>query len=64
MKSNNPVVSQVIKDYTYSQRAFLPRELIIPLSQENESIYKSTVKVGDIVKEGDVIASCGENETT
>lgn len=64
MKSNNPVVSQVIKDYTYSQRAFLPRELIIPLSQENESLYKSTVKVGDIVKEGDVIASCGENETT
>ena len=57
MKTNNPVVSQVIKEYCYSQKAFLPHEVIIPLSQENETVYTSTVNPGDIVKEGDVIAT-------
>ena len=56
MNSNNPVVSSVIKDYKDSQRAFLPRFVSIPLSQEAGSSYKSLVQVGDIVKEGDVIA--------
>ena len=56
MNSNNPVVSSVIKDYRDSQRAFLPRFVSIPLSQEAGSIYKSLVNVGDLVKEGDVIA--------
>ena len=54
--SNNPVVSSIIKDYHISQRAFLPKTVSIPLSQESESFYKCIVKPGDIVKEGDVIA--------
>ena len=56
MNSNNPVVSSVIKDYKDSQRAFLPRFVTIPLTQESGISYKSLVNTGDIVKEGDVIA--------
>ena len=56
MKSNNPVVSSIIKDYKYSQQAFLPHYVTIPLSQESGTFYKSLVKSGDIVKEGDIIA--------
>jgi len=56
MKSNNPVVSSIIKNYKTSQNAFLPKVVSIPLSQESESHYKAIVKPGDIVKEGDVIA--------
>ncbi len=56
MKSNNPVVSSIIKNYNTSQKAFLPKVVYIPLTQESESSYKSIVKAGDIVKEGDVIA--------
>ena len=56
MKSNNPVVSSIIKDYKTSQKAFLPKIVNIPLAQESDSCYKSIVKTGDIVKEGQVIA--------
>ena len=56
MNSNNPVVSSIIKNYNTSQRAFLPKIVNIPLSQESESCYKCLVKPGDTVKEGDVIA--------
>ena len=56
MKSNNPVVSSIIKDYNTSQKAFLPKIVNIPLAQESDSCYKSIVKTGDIVKEGQVIA--------
>ncbi len=56
MKSNNPVVSSIIKNYNLSQRAFLPKVVNIPLSQESDSCYKCIVKPGDKVKEGDVIA--------
>ncbi len=56
MKSNNPVVSSIIKDYKTSQKAFLPKIVNIPLAQESNSCYKSIVKTGDIVKEGQVIA--------
>ncbi len=56
MKSNNPVVSSIIKNYNYSQKAFLPKVVNIPLAQESESCYQCLVKPGDIVKEGDVIA--------
>ena len=56
MKSNNPVVSSIIKNYNTSQKAFLPKIVNIPLSQESHSCYKPVVKPGDIVKEGDVIA--------
>lgn len=56
MKSNNPVVSTIIKNYNTSQKAFLPKVVDIPLSQESESCYNCIVKPGDTVKEGDVIA--------
>jgi electron transport complex protein RnfC len=56
MKSNNPVVSSIIKDYKSSQKAFLPKIVNIPLAQESDSCYKSIVRTGDIVKEGQVIA--------
>ena len=56
MTSDNPVVSSIIKNYTNSQKAFLPKIVKIPLSQESDSCYKSIVKPGDTVKEGDVIA--------
>lgn len=65
MKFNNPVVSQIIKDYSYSQKAFLPKEIIVPLTQEFETIYTSLVNEGDSVREGGVIASYtnSNNET-
>lgn len=56
MKSNNPVVSSIIKNYHFSENAFLPKTVTIPLSQESHSCYKCIVKPGDIVKEGTVIA--------
>ncbi len=56
MKSNNPVVSSIIKDYKYSRQAFLPHYVTIPLTQESGVFYKSLVKCGDVVKEGDIIA--------
>lgn len=56
MKSNNPVVSTIIKNYKSSQKAFLPKIVSIPLSQESELNYKSIVRPGDTVREGDVIA--------
>ena len=56
MNSNNPIVSSIVKDYKDSQKAFLPRFVSIPLAQEAGSNYKSLVKVGDKVHEGDVIA--------
>ena len=56
MNSNNPIVSSVVKDYKDSQKAFLPRFVSIPLAQEAGSNFKSLVKVGDKVSEGEVIA--------
>ena len=56
MTSDNPVVSSIIKNYNTSQKAFLPKNVYIPLAQESDSSYKSIVKPGDIVKEGDIIA--------
>ena len=56
MTSNNPVISTVIKEYKFTQNAFLPKFVVIPLNQEVNVEYKSVVKPGDIVKEGDIIA--------
>lgn len=56
MNPNNSVVSSVIKNYKYTQNAFLPKELDISLSQESDLKYRSVVKTGDKVKEGDIIA--------
>ena len=56
MNLNTPVVSAVIKNYKYSRNAFLSKEILIPLTQENGISYKALVKPGDIVKEGEIIA--------
>ena len=53
MTSDNPVVSSIIKNYNTSQKAFLPKTVYIPLAQESDSSYKTIVKPGDTVKEGD-----------
>lgn len=60
MNLNTPVVSTVIKNYKYSQNAFLPKIITIPLTLENDLIYTALVKPGDIVKEGQCIAKTGE----
>lgn len=52
-----PELSSVIKDYKVYENAFLPKIVIIPLAQEKGFVYTASVKEGDIVKEGDVIAS-------
>jgi electron transport complex protein RnfC len=55
MTSSQSLVSEV-KKYKYSENAFLPRMVVIPLTQEKKCLCKSLVFPGDIVKEGDVIA--------
>ncbi|MCR5188616.1 MAG: hypothetical protein K6C97_06735 [Treponema sp.] len=66
MKSNNPVVSTILKNYENTQNAFLSKEVLIPLAQEHKLTYKSLVKAGDIVKEGEIIAKADNSpdETT
>lgn len=61
MNPNNSVVSSVIKNYKYSQNAFLSKEVSISLSQEIDRTYKSLVKPGDKVKEGEVIARISDS---
>ena len=56
MTSNNPVVSTVIKNYNFTQNAFLPKLITMPLTEEIDVNYQSLVKPGDIVREGEVIA--------
>ena len=56
MNSNNPIVSNVIKNYTYSQNAFISKTITIPLVQEYGASYRVLVKPGDIVQEGEKIA--------
>ena len=56
MNSNNPVVSSVIKNYSYTQNAFLSKVVTIPLIQEYGSSYRVLVKPGDVVQEGEKIA--------
>lgn len=45
-----------IKDYNFSENAFLPRFVTVPLSQEYDRNFKVQVKPGDEVEEGQVIA--------
>lgn len=56
MNLYNQIVSSVIKNYSLSQNAFLPKIVTIPLSQEYNLTYIPTVKIGDTVKEGEIIA--------
>ena len=51
-----------VKNYKYTQNAFLPKITTISLSQEKDCICNPIVKVGDVVKEGDVIAEPDSTE--
>lgn len=59
MTLNNIEVSNVIKKYTNTQNAFLSKVVEIPLTEEYGVTYKPIVKIGDIVNEGDIIATSG-----
>ncbi len=50
-----PAVSAAIKNYKFTENAFLPKIVTIPLSCENDTECKCIVKPGDRVNEGDVI---------
>ena len=47
----------MIHNYTNTQNAFLPKTVVIPLVQEKNSLCKPVIKVGEIVSEGQIIAS-------
>ena len=47
----------MIPNYKYTQNAFLPNTVTVPLVQEKDIICKPVVKEGGIVKEGQIIAS-------
>lgn len=48
------------KRYTESMNSFVPREAIIPLLQEKDTNTFCTVNQGDIIKEGQVLATSKE----
>lgn len=54
--SSFQAVKANIKDYNFSENAFLPRYVTVPLSQEYDRTFKVQVKPGDEVDEGQVIA--------
>ena len=47
----------MIHNYKYTENAFLPRTVIMPLVQEKDNICKPVIKIGEEVREGQVIAS-------
>ncbi len=51
-----PGISSVIKNYNFSENAFLPSLVTVPLVMEKDAPCKPVVSKGDIVAEGDVIA--------
>lgn len=57
MTLNNIEVSNIIKKYSNTQNAFLPKIIEIPLTEEYGVTYTPIVKIGDVVKEGDIIAT-------
>ena len=47
----------MIHNYKYTENAFLPKTVTIPLVQEREVYCKPVIKIGEEVKEGQIIAS-------
>ena len=47
----------MIHNYKYTENAFLPKTVTIPLVQERDVYCKPVIKIGEEVKEGQVIAS-------
>lgn len=54
--TNSQTVSTELKKYKYSENAFLPKVVIVPLVQEKNVECTSIVTPGQIVAEGEVIA--------
>lgn len=48
--------ASIIKNYKYSENAFLPKIVTIPLVQEKNCLCIPCVQPGDEVKEGDILA--------
>ena len=49
-------ISNILKNYKFYENAFLPKTVKIILNQDKQIDYSIKVKVGDAVKEGEVIA--------
>ena len=60
--SNVPYHSSIVKNYKTYENSFLPKIVHIPIAQECDYEYKIVVKKGDVVEEGDVIASYVDSE--
>lgn len=52
-----PEKSSELKNYQQPQNAFLPRSVNIPLCEEYNTVCKTLVKPGDLVTEGQLIAT-------
>lgn len=60
--SNVPYHSSIVKNYKTYENSFLPKIVHIPIALECDYEYKVLVKKGDVVEEGDVIASYVDSE--
>ena len=47
----------MIHNYKYTENAFLPKTVVIPLVQEKDIYCRPVIKIGEEVKEGQIIAS-------
>ena len=47
----------MIHNYKHTENAFLPKTVVIPLLQEKDIYCKPVIKIGEEVKEGQIIAS-------
>lgn len=50
----------MISNYKFTENAFLPKSVIIPLIQEKDVLCKPLVKIGDDVVEGQIIAESSD----
>lgn len=56
--------SSKLKNYSFSENAFIPKEVTVPLVQEKDVICRSIVDPGDTISEGDIIATYKEKNFT
>ena len=56
--------SSKLKNYSFSENAFIPKEVTIPLVQEKDVICHSIVDPGDTISEGDIIATYKDKNFT
>lgn len=61
MSFNN--LSSQYKNFKYSENAFLPKVVTVPLFQDKKNLYKTLVNPGDIVEEGQLLAIPEKNNS-